>query len=135
MSLYACLFGVIITVFQVGRNPTSGEWTFPFFILKSRTLTERMNEVVSSFTVLIYLLRRQSMEIEHSDSLLLLPYYKRLFKFRPAAFLPSRHCDLMQSTLPDRLMKYCCVLSCAVLCCRPQPGCAGCSRVRHATWC
>lgn len=28
MSLHVCLFGVIVTLFQIGRNPVSGEWTF-----------------------------------------------------------------------------------------------------------
>lgn len=78
-------------------------------------------------------------EIELSESPLLSLCLKRLFKFKPAAFLPSRHCDLTQSTLPDRLIKYLlrAVLSRVPLCCRPQPGCAGCSRVRSrgATWC
>lgn len=85
----------------------------------------------------IFLLVRQLMEIEQSGSVHLLIYYKRLFRFRPAAFLPSRHSDLIQSTLPDltarqtdeillravlscavpsRAVPCCAVLSCAVLC-------------------
>lgn len=112
MSLHACLFGVIITLFQVGRNPTSGEWTFPFSILQSRTLAEGMNGVVPSFTGHIFLLLWHFMEMEQSKSVHL------LFDCSHSDMLPFYRPDTLtsyypqsQTSLPDRLMKYCCVLS------------------------
>lgn len=32
MSFFVPVFAVILTLYQIGRNPASGEWTFLFFL-------------------------------------------------------------------------------------------------------
>lgn len=122
MSRYACIFGVIITVFQVGRNPTSGKWTFPCFYFKKQDDNRKSFPPLQ--VIFIYFqgsrwklsrhnlyfycyIKRDSLNSE------LLPFY------RPDTVTSCNpHC---QTRLPDRLLKYCCVLSCAVLCCAVVP--------------